>query len=93
MKMGKITLTEAESLVKKGVLSKTAFSKMQKDGLVGTRKRGEKRYIKTAENTWVSPQFYFQGLNNKTESEEMKTLRNAVNDVIKKHTVVKQQSK
>jgi len=36
--MGKITLTEAEGLVKKGVLSKTAFSKMQKDGLVGRSK-------------------------------------------------------
>ena len=64
--MGKITLTEAEGLIKKGVLSKTAFTKMQKDGLVGTRKRGEKRYIKTKENTWVSPQFYFQDLNGKT---------------------------
>ena len=88
--MGKITLTEAEGLVKKGVLSKTAFTKMQKDGLVGTRKRGEKRYIKTKENTWVSPQFYFQGLNGKTESDEMITLRQAVNEVIKKHTVTKQ---
>jgi|TARA_R100001244_G_scaffold123502_1_gene93172 hypothetical protein len=88
--MGKITLTEAEGLIKRGVLSKTAFSKMQKDGLVGTRKRGEKRYIKTAENTWVTPQFYFQGLNKKTESDEMKTLRQAVNDVIMKHTVTKQ---
>tara|TARA_Y100001951_G_C11234549_1_gene236645 strand:- start:295 stop:570 length:276 start_codon:yes stop_codon:yes gene_type:complete len=90
MKMGKITLTEAEGLVKKGVLSKTAFSKMQKDGLVGTRKRGEKRYIKTAEKTWCTPQFYYQGLNKKTESEEMKVLRNAVNEVIKQHTVTKQ---
>jgi hypothetical protein len=88
--MGKITLTEAEGLMKKGVLSKTAFSKMQKDGLVGTRKRGEKRFIQTAENTWVSPQFYFQGLDKKTESDEMKTLRQEVNDVIKKHTVTKQ---
>ena len=47
--MGKITLTEAENLVKQGTLSKKAFEKMQKDGLVGTRKRGEKRYIKTKE--------------------------------------------
>ena len=88
--MGKITLTEAEGLVKKGVLSKTAFGKMQKDGLVGTRKRGEKRYIKTKENTWCTPQFYFQGLNKKTESDEMKALREAVNEVIRKHTVTKQ---
>ena len=88
--MGKITLTEAEGLIKKGVLSKTAFTKMQKDCLVGTRNRGEKRYIKTKENTWVSPQFYFQGLNGKTESNEMTTLRQAVNEVIKKHTVTKQ---
>jgi len=88
--MGKITLAEAEGLMKKGVLSKTAFTKMQKDGLVGTRKRGEKRYILTAEKTWCTPQFYFQGLNKKTESEDMKALRNEVNEVIKKRTVTKQ---
>ena len=79
--MGKITLTEAEGLVKKGVLSKTAFNKMQKDGLVGTRKRGVRRYIKTNEGTWVSPQLYFQGLNGKTYSNDMNTLRQEVNDV------------
>jgi len=91
--MGKITLTEAEGLVEKGVLSKSAFNKMQKDGLVGTRKRGERRFIKTKEGTWVSPQLYFQGLNGKTYSEDMNTLRQAVNDVIRKHTVTKQTTK
>ena len=88
--MGKITLTEAEGLMEKCVLSKTSFNKMQKDGLVGTRKRGEKRNILTAEKTWCTPQFYFQGLNKKTESEDMKALRNEVNEVIKKRTVTKQ---
>ena len=91
--MGKITLTEAENLVKQGTISKKAFEKMQKDGLVGTRKRGEKRYIKTKENTWVSPQFYYQGLNGKTESEGMKLLRSKVSEVIKEHTVTKQSTK
>jgi len=91
--MGKITLTEAEGLVKQGVLSKKAFNKMQEDGLVGTRKRGEKRYIKTKEGTWVSPQLYFQGLNGKTYSDDMNALRQAVNEVIRKHTVTKQTTK
>ena len=91
--MGKITLTEAEGLVKTGVLSKTAFDKMQKDGLVGTRKRGVRRFIKTKEGTWVSPQLYFQGLNGKSYSDDMNSLRQAVNDLIVKHTVTKQSNK
>lgn len=91
--MGKMTLTEAEGFVKEGILSKTAVSKMQKAGLIGIRKRGVKRYIKTKEGTWVSPQLYFQGLNGKTYSEDMITLRQKVNDVIKKHTITKQSIK
>ena len=91
--MGKITVTEAEKLQKEGVLSSRAIAEMQKSGLVGTRKRGTRRYMKTAEGKLVCPQLYFQGLNGQSYSKKMTEFRAKFNNLLKEYTTVLSTSK
>ena len=84
--MGKLTVKEAEELKEKGILSKRAVAEMQKSGLVGTRKRGVRKYMKTANGNWVCPQLYFQGLNNSEYSKRMVEFRDEFNTLLKKYT-------
>ena len=84
--MGKITVSEAEQLRKDGVLSNDAIAEMQKSGLVGIRKRGTRRYMKTANGKWVCPQLYFQGLNNSDYSKKMTEFREKFNALLVEYT-------
>ena len=84
--MGKITVSEAEQLKKDGVLSDSAIAEMQKSGLVGIRKRGTRRYMKTADGKWVCPQLYFQGLNNSDYSKKMTEFREKFNSLLVEYT-------
>ena len=84
--MGKLTVKEAEELRDKGILSNKAVTEMQKSGLVGTRKRGVRRYMKTADGKWVCPQLYFQGLNNSDYSKRMVEFREKFNTLLKEYT-------
>ena len=84
--MGKLTVKEAEELKKKGILSNRAVTEMQKSGLVGTRKRGVRKYMKTADGDWVCPQLYFQGLNNSKYSKRMVEFRDEFNALLSKYT-------
>tara|TARA_R100000656_G_C3902199_1_gene119045 strand:+ start:49 stop:330 length:282 start_codon:yes stop_codon:yes gene_type:complete len=84
--MAKITQKQADDLVTKGALTKTDVEKLQSDGLIASRVRTKKRFIKTANNTWVVPQFYYQGLNGADYSKNMTKLHNEVKEVITKHT-------
>ena len=86
--MGKLTVAEAEALQKEGVLSKASVQEMEDKGLVSSRSRNAKRVIKTASGTYVTPQFYFQGLNGNKYSKKMTELRNAVQAAIEKHTTI-----
>ena len=60
--MGKLTVKEAEDLVEQGILSKKALEEMQSSGLVSSRRHSTRRYMKTSDGKWVTPQLYFQGL-------------------------------
>lgn len=80
--MGKLTVAEAEQLEKQGVLSNKAIKEMQDSGLVSTRKRNTRRYMKTANGTWVCPQLYFQGLNGKDYSKKMVEFRDKFNTLV-----------
>jgi hypothetical protein len=80
--MGKLTVAEAEQLEKQGVLSNKAIKEMQDSGLVSTRKRNTRRYMKTANGTWVCPQLYFQGLNGKDYSKKMMEFRDKFNALV-----------
>ena len=84
--MGKLTVAEAQALQKEGVLSKASLQEMQDKGLVSSRTRNEKRVVKTANGTFVTPQFYFQGLDGSKYSKKMTELRNEVTNLINKYT-------
>ena len=51
--MGKLTVAEAEQLKKEGVLTDSTIKEMQDSGLVSSRKRNTRRYMKTENGTWV----------------------------------------
>ena len=80
--MGKLTVKEAEALQKEGVLSKASVQEMQDKGLVSSRQRNIRRYMKTAGGGFVTPQLYFQGLNGHKYSKQMTELRNKFNELI-----------
>tara|TARA_B100001142_G_scaffold319850_1_gene363905 strand:- start:332 stop:607 length:276 start_codon:yes stop_codon:yes gene_type:complete len=84
--MAKLTIAEAESLHKEGVLSDAALKEMQDKGLVSTRTRNEKRVMKTSEGTHVTPQFYFQGLEGKPYSKKMTELKSKVQSLVNEYT-------
>jgi len=84
--MGKITVAEAEELADQGILTHKAIKEMQDSGLVSIRKRNTRRYMKTANGTWVCPQLYFQGLNGKDYSKKMAEFRDKFNTLVTEYT-------
>ena len=68
--MAKISQKDTQALIDAGALTTEDVAKLQTEGLVATRKTSKKRFMKTATGTWVSPQFYFQGLKGQTYSFE-----------------------
>jgi hypothetical protein len=91
--MGKLTVAEAEQLRKEGVLNDKAIKEMQDSGLVSSRKRNTRRYMKTANGTWVCPQLYFQGLNGKDYSKKMVEFRDKFNTLVQQYTIVRNTTK
>ena len=86
--MGKLTIAEVEELSKTGVLSDASVKEMQDKGLVSSRTRNQKRVVKTANGTYVTPQFYFQGLNGSEYSKPMTKLKDEVANLINKYTTI-----
>jgi len=84
--MGKLTLKQAEELVKDGVFTQEDLEKMQSDGLISAGRGTTRRYVKTGDNTWVSPMLYFAGLKGAKYSKEMTELKHKINELIIEHT-------
>jgi hypothetical protein len=91
--MGKLTVKQAEELVEKGILNKDTLETMQTEGIVSSRRNSTRRFIKTADGTWVSPTLYFAGLKGAVYSKEMNELREKINNLIDSYTVVRQNNK
>jgi|TARA_R100000789_G_C2991863_1_gene146315 hypothetical protein len=91
--MGKLTVKQAEELVKKGVLDKDTLVSMRTEGLVSSRRNSTRRFMKTADNTYVSPQLYFAGLKGAKYSNKMKELRDKFNNLVDGYTTVRTNSK
>ena len=85
--MGRLTVNEADALVKSGTLSKTAMNKMREEGLISQRRRGTKRFLKTKEGTFVSPQLYFQGMKGSTASNKMIEFRTKFNNLVNEFAI------
>ena len=85
--MGKLTVTEAEMLHDKGVISATALKTMQSNGLASSRHTTTKRYMKSANGKNVTPQLYFSGIGKSGEySKKMTEFRNEFNTLRNKYT-------
>ena len=90
--MGKLTIKEAEKLQSEGVLDAKAVKQMQTEGLISEGRRSNKRFIKTKDGSWVSPQLYFQGVNAKEYSKKMNDLRSEFVALLDKYTVTKSET-
>jgi|TARA_R110000824_G_scaffold19972_6_gene76222 hypothetical protein len=84
--MGKLTLNDATALIDKGVLTEESLKEMQETGMVSSRARNPKRYMKTQDGKEVSPTLYFRGGSGHQESKQQIELRNKVNELIIKYT-------
>ena len=75
--MGKITVKEAEDLIKSKVLDKNKIEDLQKRGLISKKRNSTKRFMLKGDNrSKVYPTMYFRGLGKKdTPTEEMNKLR------------------
>ena len=87
--MGKLTQTQADELSKAGILSKKVVTGLQDNGAISQGRKNTKRYMKTSDGAWVSPQFYFEGVSKHTYSKKMTELKEAVEQVIEKFTTNK----
>lgn len=84
--MGKLTVKETEELQNAGILKESTVNQMREKGLVSTR-RNNKRYLKTADNTLVSPQLYFQGIGKAAYSKKMLELKDEFNSLVGKYAI------
>ena len=84
--MGKLTLKQATDLRDNGVLTDEQFEEMKANDLISAGRGTSRRYIKTGDNTWVSPMLYFAGVKGAKYSKEMTKLKMEVNQVIEKYT-------
>ena len=91
--MGKLTIAETEALQKSGVLSTEAVKEMQDKGLVSTRRRNSRKYMKTSNGNLVSPQLYFQGIGSDKYSKQMSELKEKFNALVTKYTTTNTQNK
>ena len=83
--MGRLTIEEVDSLKESGVLDNKAVEELQTKGLVGTRKRGTKYYLKNGSGK-VYPQLYFKGLGKKTKpSNKMVDFRVKFNKLLSEY--------
>ena len=85
--MGKLTGNDVETLKKEGILSATAIKEMEDKGLVTSRRKSNKKYIKTANGKLVSPLLYFQGIGKDKYSKRMVELRDEFNSLVSKYAI------
>jgi len=83
--MGKLTVADAEKLVKDGLLDNKTVEQMQDDGLISKGRRASKRWMKTSEGTWVSPQLYFQGVGKSKYTKKMDEFKTEFNSLLEKY--------
>jgi hypothetical protein len=86
--MGKLTIKEVDDLSAAGILDKKTVTELQTKGLVGTRKRGVKYYLKNGNKGKVYPTLYFSGLGKKDKpNQQMKSFRDEFNKLLTKYGI------
>ena len=92
--MGKLTRKEAEDLHKIGTLDDETMEIMENEGFVARRARGQRRVMKTKNNSYVTPQFYFRGLSKNGEySKRMEELHTKVHELFNEYTITQNNNK
>ena len=86
--MGKLTIKDVDDLSAAGILDKKTVTELQTKGLVGTRKRGVKYYLKNGNKGKVYPTLYFSGLGKKSKpTKDMVSFRDEFNKLLTKHGI------
>ena len=85
--MGKLTIKDVDDLSAAGILDKKTVTELQTKGLVGTRKRGVKYYLKNGKGK-VYPTLYFSGLGKKSKpTKDMVSFRDEFNKLLNKYGI------
>lgn len=81
--MGNVTHKESEELESKypGITET-----LQKEGIVGSRKRNKPRYMLNADKKKVQPTLYFKGHNQGVDSDKMTELRDKWTELVTEYT-------
>jgi hypothetical protein len=87
--MGKLSRKQAVKMLNEGTITQESFDKMEDAGQIAKQRGNTERVIRSANNTWVTPMFYYKGLNGKQRSKKMLELRDKVNQLIADYTVSK----
>ena len=92
--MGKLTRKEAEDLHKLGTLDDETMEVLENEGVVARRARGQRRVMKTKNNSYVTPQCYFRGLSKDGEySKKMEELHGKVHELFNEYTTTQNNNK
>ena len=90
--MGKLSRKKATEMVESGTISQDNFDKMEAAGQIAKERGNTERVIRTGSNTWVTPMFYFKGLNNSKRTKRMLELREKINQLIINFTMSKSEA-
>ncbi len=82
--MGKLTQSQADELSKAGILSEKVVKALKDKDAISEGRKTTKRFMKTSDGAWVSPQFYFEGVSKHKYSKRMNELKEAIENVINK---------
>lgn len=90
--MGRLTIAEAENLLKSEVIDEDALEEMKTQGLVGTKRRGSRRFLKGKHPNGngggnVYPTLYFSGLGKGVKyTKDMIALKDGFSKLIQPYT-------
>ena len=90
--MGKLSRKKAIELLEGGTITQEAFDNMEEAGQIAKERGNTERVIRTGSNTWVTPMFYFKGLNKSKRTKKMLELREKINQLILDFTVPKSET-
>ena len=87
--MGKLTVKDAEDLLKSEIISEESIAELQSKGMVSKQRQSAKRFIKTADNKWVEPKLYFRGAKGVEKSKNMESFISDYNTLLEKYTTTR----
>jgi len=90
--MGKLSRKQALNMLDAETITQESFDKMEAAGQIAKERGNTERVIRTGSNTWVTPMFYFKGLNKSKRTKKMLELREKINQLILDFTVPKSET-